>query len=151
MTIKRVLLMSLAICTVAFAFAPVTQAAISLDRTRIVFPADLQSMNLHVFNKDQVTPYLAKAWLEDSKGEKLNDKSAFIVTPSEQNIEPKSQMQLNIQAMPTARELPQDKETSVGHIRSAGEGRAHRFRLGIKSCGLASTGLIALSSSSARS
>ncbi len=33
--------------------------------------------------------------------------------------------------------------SSFSRVRSAGEGRAHRFRLGTKSCGLASTGLIA--------
>ncbi|HFF1823946.1 fimbria/pilus periplasmic chaperone [Raoultella ornithinolytica] len=108
---KHVILMVLFVNSVFFVLVPTAQAAISLDRTRIVFPGNTQSLTLNVFNKDQAVPYQAHAWLEDSQGAKLNDKSAFIIMPPEQTIEPRGKAQLRIQAMPAASKLPQDQET----------------------------------------
>lgn len=111
MTTKCFFLMTLLANSVAFVLAPSVQATISLDRTRIVFPGNVQSVTLDMFNKDLAIPYQAQAWLEDEQGEKLHNKSAFVVLPPEQSIEPKGQVQLKIQAMPAVNQLPKDRET----------------------------------------
>lgn len=104
-------LMVLIVSTISFTLTPTSKAAISLDRTRVVFPGPVQSVTLDVFNKDEHNSYQTQVWLEDAQGNKLNDKSAFIVIPSEQIVVPKGRINLKIKAMPTTSLLPQDKET----------------------------------------
>lgn len=111
MTMKRVFLMSLLVGSVMSALAPLAQAAISLDRTRVVFPGNEKSVSLTVRNQNHELPYLAQGWLEDEQGTKLEGQSAFTVLPPVQRVEPKGQTQVKIQAMPGASQLPQDRES----------------------------------------
>ncbi|MFC0227461.1 fimbria/pilus periplasmic chaperone [Serratia aquatilis] len=90
---------------------PSAQAAISLDRTRVVFPGNEKSVSLTVRNQNPELPYLAQGWLEDVQGTKLEGNSAFTVLPPVQRVEPQGQTQLKIQAMPGANLLPQDRES----------------------------------------
>ncbi|OMQ18966.1 hypothetical protein BMI79_21545 [Serratia oryzae] len=101
------LLASITVSTVV----PTAQAAISLDRTRVVFPGNEKSVSLTVRNQNPELPYLAQGWLEDAQGTKLEGNSAFTVLPPVQRVEPKGQTQLKIQAMPGASLLPQDRES----------------------------------------
>ncbi|MBC6558982.1 fimbria/pilus periplasmic chaperone [Citrobacter braakii] len=86
-------------------------AAISLDRTRVVFAGNEKSVSLTVRNQNPELPYLAQGWLEDEHGVKLEGNSAFTVLPPVQRIEPKGQTQVKIQATPGANLLPQDRES----------------------------------------
>ncbi|AHG22484.1 hypothetical protein Z042_24895 [Chania multitudinisentens RB-25] len=108
---KRVFLTSLLAGVIISLPLSSVQAAISLDRTRIVFPGNERSVSLTVRNQNQELPYLAQGWLEDTQGVKLEGQSAFTVLPPVQRVEPKGQTQVKIQAMPGANLLPQDRES----------------------------------------
>ncbi|MER5116733.1 fimbria/pilus periplasmic chaperone [Serratia marcescens] len=89
--------------------APAANAAIALDRTRVIFDGGVQSVSLGVSNQNKQLPYLAQGWLEDEQGNKIQ--SPLTVLPPLQRIEPGKQSQVRIQALPAAKQLPQDRET----------------------------------------
>ncbi|WP_083615949.1 fimbria/pilus periplasmic chaperone [Pantoea sp. 1.19] len=89
--------------------APAAQAAIALDRTRIVFDGGQQSVSLSVSNENKSLPYLAQGWIEDPQGNKIQ--GPLTVLPPVQRIEPGQPSQVKVQALPAARQLPQDRET----------------------------------------
>lgn len=89
--------------------APTAQAAIALDRTRVIFDGGVQSVSLSVSNQNKQLPYLAQGWLEDEQGNKIQ--SPLTVLPPVQRIEPGKPSQVKIQALPAAKMLPQDRET----------------------------------------
>lgn len=92
------------------AMTPVgAHAAISLDRTRVIFPGDQKSVSLTVSNQNQRLPYLAQAWLENEKGEKIQ--SPLLVLPPVQRIEPGKKSQVKVQSLPQIGTLPQDRES----------------------------------------
>ncbi|HGE8335560.1 TPA: fimbria/pilus periplasmic chaperone [Serratia marcescens] len=91
------------------ALAPAAQAAIALDRTRVIFDGSVQSVSLSVSNQNKQLPYLAQGWLEDEQGNKIQ--SPLTVLPPVQRIEPGKPSQVKIQALPAAKLLPQDRET----------------------------------------
>lgn len=84
-------------------------AAISLDRTRVVFPGGQKSLSMTVANENKQLPYLAQGWIENDKGEKVN--SPFIVLPPVQRVEPGAKTQIKIQATNGLNTMPQDRET----------------------------------------
>lgn len=86
-------------------------AAISLDRTRIVFPGNEKSVSLTVKNQNPELPYLAQGWLEDENGSKLEGNVVFTVLPPVQRVEPKGQTQVKIQATSAVNQLSQDRES----------------------------------------
>ena len=81
----------------------------SLDRTRVIFDGGQQSVSLSVSNQNKQLPYLAQGWLEDEQGNKIQ--SPLTVLPPVQRIEPGKPSQVKIQALPAAKQLPQDRET----------------------------------------
>lgn len=85
------------------------QAAIALDRTRVVFDGDVKSVSLNISNQNKQLPYLAQGWMEDPNGTKIQ--SPFTVLPPVQRIEPGKPSQVKIQALPVVNTLPQDKES----------------------------------------
>ncbi|HAT4517053.1 fimbria/pilus periplasmic chaperone [Serratia marcescens] len=91
------------------AVAPTANAAIALDRTRVVFNGGTQSVSLSISNQNKQLPYLAQGWLEDEQGNKIQ--SPLTVLPPVQRIEPGKPSQVRIQALPAAKQLPQDRET----------------------------------------
>lgn len=111
MMMKKFLAMSLLAGAAVATLVPSAQAAISLDRTRVVFPGDEKSVSLTVRNQNPELPYLAQGWLEDAQGTKLEGNSAFTVLPPVQRVEPKGQTQVKIQATAGANLLPQDRES----------------------------------------
>ncbi|WP_283397034.1 fimbrial biogenesis chaperone, partial [Escherichia coli] len=66
---------------------PAAQAAISLDRTRAIFNGGEKSMTLNVANDNKQLPYLAQAWIENEKQEKITT-GPVVVTPPVQRLEP---------------------------------------------------------------
>ncbi|MBJ2078380.1 fimbria/pilus periplasmic chaperone [Serratia ureilytica] len=85
------------------------QAAIALDRTRVIFDGSQKSVSLNVSNQNKQLPYLAQGWIEDEQGNKIQ--SPLTVLPPVQRIEPGKPSQVKVQALPAAKALPQDRET----------------------------------------
>jgi len=85
------------------------QAAIALDRTRIIFDGGQNSVSVNISNHNKQLPYLAQAWLENEAGDKLQ--GPLVVLPPVQRVEPGKPSQIKIQALPSAKQLPQDKES----------------------------------------
>ncbi|MGG7779872.1 fimbria/pilus periplasmic chaperone [Klebsiella aerogenes] len=86
------------------------QAAIALDRTRVIFNGSDKSMTLNIENKNKSLPYLAQAWLEDSNGNKIS--SPVTALPPIQRVEPGTKSQVKLQGIDSAlRALPQDRES----------------------------------------
>jgi P pilus assembly chaperone PapD len=85
------------------------QAAIALDRTRVILNGGDNSASMSITNKNTQLPYLAQGWLENEQGEKIN--SPLIVLPPVQRVEPGAQSQVKVQALPAAKALPQDRES----------------------------------------
>ncbi|MBK4714645.1 fimbria/pilus periplasmic chaperone [Enterobacterales bacterium BIT-L3] len=88
---------------------PTAHAAIALDRTRIIFDGSQKSESLSITNENKKLPYLAQGWLENEKGEKINN--PLMVLPPVQRMEPGERSQLKIQGLPTVSTLPQDRES----------------------------------------
>lgn len=91
------------------ALAAPSQGAVSLDRTRVVYPGDAKAISLTIRNNNKTSPYLAQAWLEDANGNKIN--SPFTVLPPVQRLEADMESLVKIQALPALSLLPQDKES----------------------------------------
>lgn len=85
------------------------QAAIGLDRTRVVFDGGDKSVVLNVTNNNKTLPYLAQAWIDDTAGKKIT--SPLVVLPPVQRIEPGKASQVKIEALPAIANLPQDRES----------------------------------------
>lgn len=95
--------------TLLCVLATEAQAAIALDRTRIIFAGGEKSVSLSVNNDNPQLPYLAHGWIEDAKGNKVT--SPLTVLPPVQRIEPGAKSQVKVQALPVLSQLPQDRET----------------------------------------
>lgn len=86
------------------------QAAISLDRTRVIYNGADKSMTLNIENKNKTLPYLAQSWVEDAQGKKVT--SPITALPPIQRVEPGSKSQIKLQGMGAAlHSLPQDRES----------------------------------------
>ncbi|WP_234704189.1 fimbria/pilus periplasmic chaperone [Aeromonas veronii] len=103
---KKVELALLALCCLTTSAA---NAAITLDRTRVIFPGDSNALSMKVTNQNKELPYLAQAWMEDENGNKIN--SPFTVLPPIQRVEPDSTTILQVRSLPVTNLLPQDKES----------------------------------------
>ncbi len=84
-------------------------SAIALDRTRVIYNEKDKSVSMGLTNEHLESPYLAQAWIENDKDEKVN--SPFIVTPPVHRIEANSKSQIKIQAIPAVAQLPKDRES----------------------------------------
>lgn len=84
-------------------------AALALDRTRVVLNGGEKSVSLSVSNQNRELPFLAQAWVEDAQGKKLTD--PLTALPPVQRVEPGSKTQVKVQTTPAMNLLAQDKET----------------------------------------
>ncbi|OBU09643.1 molecular chaperone [Morganella psychrotolerans] len=84
-------------------------AAIALDRTRVIYNEGDKSVPLTVTNEHLSKPYLAQSWIENSAGQKIT--SPVFVTPPVQRIEANSKSQIKVQLSPEAASLPADRES----------------------------------------
>lgn len=85
------------------------QAAISLDRTRIIFDGSHASESLSISNQNKSLPYLAQAWVEDEKGNKIE--APLMALPPLQRVEPGAKSQIKIQMTGANSPLAQDRES----------------------------------------
>ncbi|MDY7535219.1 fimbria/pilus periplasmic chaperone [Pseudomonas sp. Bout1] len=84
-------------------------AAVGLDRTRVIFDGGKDATSVNITNNNPQLPYLAQGWIEDEQGKKVT--TPLIVLPPVQRLEPGKQSQVKVQALPAAKLLPQDRET----------------------------------------
>ncbi|MBP6123807.1 MULTISPECIES: fimbria/pilus periplasmic chaperone [Providencia] len=84
-------------------------AAIALDRTRVIFNGTEKTISLNVTNQNKDLPYLAQGWIENAQGEKVE--SPLTVLPPVQRIEAGEKSQVKIQSLPDISKLPQDRES----------------------------------------
>lgn len=102
-------LMQHALLAFALVAALPTQAAVALDRTRVIYTGDSKSQSLNIRNHNKALPYLAQAWMEDAMGRKIA--SPFVVLPPVQRLEPGADSMLKVQATQASHLLPQDRES----------------------------------------
>ncbi|CRG52561.1 fimbrial biogenesis chaperone [Yersinia wautersii] len=86
-----------------------SQAAINLDRTRIIFNSTDKSASVILQNQSPSSPYLAQSWLENTKGQKIE--SPLVALPPMQRIDAGQKSQVRIMKLPDADKLPTDRET----------------------------------------
>ncbi|HGU9824256.1 TPA: fimbria/pilus periplasmic chaperone [Enterobacter cancerogenus] len=85
-------------------------AAVALDRTRVIFDGSQKSMSVNVRNDNTKLPYLAQSWVEDAEGHKIQ--SPLMALPPLQRLEPGTKSLVKIQLAPGAEaKLAQDRET----------------------------------------
>lgn len=84
------------------------QAAIALDRTRVIFPGGEKSVTLNIDNQNEKLPYLAQAWVENAEGTKIT--APILVVPPIQRLEQGAKGQIKLQDAGLIA-LPQDRES----------------------------------------
>ena len=84
-------------------------AAVSMDRTRVIFDGNQKSISLNISNNNKQLPYLAQGWIENADGQKIQ--SPLVVLPPVQRLEPGKSSQVKIEALPAISSLPQDRES----------------------------------------
>ncbi|HHR6139491.1 MULTISPECIES: fimbria/pilus periplasmic chaperone [Providencia] len=87
----------------------ISNAAVSMDRTRIIFDGENKSTSLNIINNNQKSPYLAQGWIEDEHGKKIT--SPLVVLPPVQRLEPGKSSQIKIESLPAISNMPQDRES----------------------------------------
>lgn len=86
-----------------------SEAALSLDRTRIIFNQGEKAVSLRVKNQNANDPYLAQSWIEDAMGKKVN--APFVSLPPIQRIEADSETNVRLQFSEVPMGLPTDRES----------------------------------------
>jgi P pilus assembly chaperone PapD len=101
-----------ALAGIALAFTAVAHqanAAVALDRTRVIFDGAAKSVSLRITNENKTLPYLAQGWVENPQGNKITD--PLVLLPPVQRIEPGEQSQIKVQSTSSIQRLPQDRES----------------------------------------
>lgn len=100
----------LAVALLSLTALQAAEAAVALDRTRVIFEGNQKSMSVNVRNDNTQLPYLAQAWVEDADGHKIQ--SPLMALPPLQRLEPGAKSLEKIQLAPGAEaKLPQDRES----------------------------------------
>ncbi|EKN3737584.1 molecular chaperone [Yersinia enterocolitica] len=86
-----------------------SEASISLDRTRIIFNSADTSASVMLQNKSEVLPYLAQSWLENAAGQKVDGPLSAL--PAIQRIDVGQKSQVRIISLPDIEQLAADRET----------------------------------------
>lgn len=84
-------------------------AAIALDRTRVIFDGANRSVSLSITNQNKTLPYLAQSWVENADGQKIE--SPLSALPPLQRVEPGAKGQVKVEATGNIAALPQDRES----------------------------------------
>ena len=100
---------SQALALLVLALSQSANAAVGLERTRVIFDGGKDATSVNITNNNTQLPSLAQGWIEDEAGQKIT--SPLIVLPPVQRLEPGKQSQVKVQALPAAKSLPQDRET----------------------------------------
>ncbi|EAO8184157.1 fimbrial chaperone protein StdC [Salmonella enterica] len=87
-----------------------SQAAINVDRTRIIMSSDAKAVSVGLSNESRDQPYLAQSWMEDSLGKATN---VLIALPPLQRIDAGKKSRVRIMRVQNsgATPLPADRES----------------------------------------
>ena len=85
------------------------QAALSVERSRVIFNEGEKSVGLSVKNNNTQDPYLAQGGMENEKEEKIN--GPLMILPPVQRIEPDGRTMIRVQQVADASSLPNDRES----------------------------------------
>ncbi|MGA4650077.1 fimbria/pilus periplasmic chaperone [Citrobacter portucalensis] len=85
------------------------QAALTVDRSRLVMNEEDKSISISVTNRNERDPYLAQGWIEDEKEQKLS--GPLLVLPPVQRVEAGGKTQVRIQPLREISNLPKDRES----------------------------------------
>ncbi|EEE3017175.1 fimbria/pilus periplasmic chaperone [Salmonella enterica subsp. enterica serovar Pensacola] len=87
-----------------------SQAAINVDRTRIIMSSDAKAVSVGLSNESRDQPYLAQSWVEDSQGKATN---VLIALPPLQRIDAGKKSRVRIMRVQNsgATPLPADRES----------------------------------------
>ncbi|EBW9463682.1 fimbrial chaperone protein StdC, partial [Salmonella enterica subsp. enterica serovar Panama] len=88
----------------------VSQAAINVDRTRIIMSSDAKAVSVGLSNESRDQPYLAQSWVEDNQGKATN---VLIALPPLQRIDAGKKSRVRIMRVQNsgAAPLPADRES----------------------------------------
>lgn len=84
-------------------------AALTVDRSRLIYNEGEKSISVNVTNRNTQDPYLAQGWMEDENEKKLSE--PLMVLPPVQRVEPDGKTMVRIQALPGISKLPKDRES----------------------------------------
>ena len=91
-------------------FIPLTvEAALSVERSRIIYNEGDKAVGLVVINNNNQDPYLAQAWMENEHEEKIS--GPFMILPPLQRVEAGSKTRVRIQTATGIATLPGDRES----------------------------------------
>lgn len=90
-------------------FSPPLQAAINLDRTRVVYDGAEQTTTVTLTNENGTLPFLAQSWLTDSEHRKIS--APLMVLPPLQRIEAGGRTLIRLVKTAGIDQLPQDRES----------------------------------------
>lgn len=83
---------------------------LAFDRTRVVFDnATSNSVSIIVENTSPNLPYLAQTWIEDEKGNKIEE--PLVALPLLQKLNPSQEKQIKISLVGNTDSLPKDRES----------------------------------------
>ncbi|EBH1519252.1 fimbrial chaperone protein StdC [Salmonella enterica subsp. enterica serovar Pensacola] len=87
-----------------------SQAAINVDRTRIIMSSDAKAVSVGLSNESRDQPYLAQSWMEDSEGKATN---VLIALPPLQRIDAGKKSRVRIMRVQNSgtTPLPADRES----------------------------------------
>jgi len=85
------------------------QAALTVDRSRLVMNEEEKSISVNVTNRNERDPYLAQGWMEDEKEQKLS--GPLMVLPPVQRVEAGGKTLVRIQPLADIATLPKDRES----------------------------------------
>ncbi|EBA0748893.1 fimbria/pilus periplasmic chaperone [Salmonella enterica subsp. enterica] len=94
----------------AVAWSHAGQAAINVDRTRIIMNSKDKAVSITLSNDSKDTPFLAQSWVDDNNGKRTN---TLMVLPPLQRIDGGQKAQVRITQVQGGgvEKLPQDRET----------------------------------------
>ncbi|WP_058914527.1 molecular chaperone [Entomohabitans teleogrylli] len=95
--------------TIFLLITSTAEAALSVERSRIIFNEGDKAVSLGVTNNNTQDPYLAQAWMENEKEEKIS--GPFMILPPVQRVEAGSKTRVRIQAATGIATLPGDRES----------------------------------------
>ncbi|HFF8525011.1 TPA: molecular chaperone [Providencia rettgeri] len=86
-----------------------SNAALSLDRSRLILNGNEESAEITVTNNDIKSPYLIHSWVENANGEKISE--PLVALPPIQRIEAGNKTLIRVRALTNKQNLPQDRES----------------------------------------
>lgn len=106
---KKFMMSIAALALAAMTLNQGANAAVNIDRTRIIFNAAEKSVSIMLDNQSKDLPYLAQVWLENAQGEKIS--TPLVALPPMQRIDAGQKSQIRVLQLPETAALPKERES----------------------------------------